>query len=138
MYIFKDELADIVEMPNVKIIPVTKGLGRITGPIIFSIPLQLLSYHVAELKGCNVDQPRNLAKSVTVEWFRNNNTKKSIMVSKKLGYRRIILRLGNTFFLIRTFTIGVFCSTSFFLQKTPQIIMYLLDLYRGKARNWIS
>jgi len=29
--------------------------------------LQLLSYHVAELKGCNVDQPRNLAKSVTVE-----------------------------------------------------------------------
>lgn len=67
MYVFKDELADIEEMPNMKLIPVTKGLGRITGPIIFSIPLQLLSYHVAELKGCNVDQPRNLAKSVTVE-----------------------------------------------------------------------
>jgi len=67
MYVFKDELADIEEMSNVKLIPVTKGLGRITGPIIFSIPLQLLSYHVAELKGCNIDQPRNLAKSVTVE-----------------------------------------------------------------------
>jgi len=31
------------------------------------IPLQLLSYHIALLRGCNVDQPRNLAKSVTVE-----------------------------------------------------------------------
>ncbi len=36
-------------------------------PIICSIPLQLLSYHIAVLRGCNVDQPRNLAKSVTVE-----------------------------------------------------------------------
>ena len=67
MYVFKDELAEIEEMSNMKLIPVTKGLGRITGPIIFSLPLQLLSYHVAKLKGCNVDQPRNLAKSVTVE-----------------------------------------------------------------------
>jgi len=67
MYVFKDELADIKESPNMKLISVTKGLGRITGPIIFSIPLQLLSYHVALLRGCNVDQPRNLAKSVTVE-----------------------------------------------------------------------
>jgi len=67
MYVFKDELADIKETSNMKLISVTKGLGRITGPIIFSIPLQLLSYHVALLRGCNVDQPRNLAKSVTVE-----------------------------------------------------------------------
>ena len=36
-------------------------------PLVSSIPLQLLSYHVALLRGCNVDQPRNLAKSVTVE-----------------------------------------------------------------------
>ena len=36
-------------------------------PLITSIPLQLLSYHVALLRGCNVDRPRNLAKSVTVE-----------------------------------------------------------------------
>jgi len=67
MYVFKDELADIPQQDNMKIIPVTKGLGRITGPIIFSIPLQLLSYHVAKIKGCDIDQPRNLAKSVTVE-----------------------------------------------------------------------
>jgi glucosamine--fructose-6-phosphate aminotransferase (isomerizing) len=36
-------------------------------PLVCSIPLQLLAYHIAILRGCNVDQPRNLAKSVTVE-----------------------------------------------------------------------
>jgi glucosamine--fructose-6-phosphate aminotransferase (isomerizing) len=36
-------------------------------PIIYTLPLQLLAYHVAVLKGTDVDQPRNLAKSVTVE-----------------------------------------------------------------------
>jgi hypothetical protein len=36
-------------------------------PLIYSIPLQLLAYHVAILKGTDIDQPRNLAKSVTVE-----------------------------------------------------------------------
>jgi glucosamine--fructose-6-phosphate aminotransferase (isomerizing) len=36
-------------------------------PILASVPLQLLSYYIAVMRGCNVDQPRNLAKSVTVE-----------------------------------------------------------------------
>ena len=36
-------------------------------PLLATIPLQLLSYHIAVLRGCNIDQPRNLAKSVTVE-----------------------------------------------------------------------
>ena len=36
-------------------------------PLVATIPLQLLSYHAAVMRGCNVDQPRNLAKSVTVE-----------------------------------------------------------------------
>jgi glucosamine--fructose-6-phosphate aminotransferase (isomerizing) len=36
-------------------------------PMVSTIPLQLLSYHIAVMRGCNVDQPRNLAKSVTVE-----------------------------------------------------------------------
>jgi glucosamine--fructose-6-phosphate aminotransferase (isomerizing) len=36
-------------------------------PIVLSIPMQLLAYHIAVLRGCDVDQPRNLAKSVTVE-----------------------------------------------------------------------
>ncbi|MEJ2060053.1 MAG: glutamine--fructose-6-phosphate transaminase (isomerizing) [Gammaproteobacteria bacterium] len=42
-------------------------VGEWTAPIVFSVPLQLLAYHVAVLKGTDVDQPRNLAKSVTVE-----------------------------------------------------------------------
>jgi len=41
--------------------------GEFTSPIVFNVPLQLLSYHVALLRGTDVDQPRNLAKSVTVE-----------------------------------------------------------------------
>lgn len=36
-------------------------------PLVATIPLQLLAYHIAVMRGCNVDQPRNLAKSVTVE-----------------------------------------------------------------------
>jgi len=40
---------------------------EIFSPLVASIPLQLLSYHIAVMRGCNVDQPRNLAKSVTVE-----------------------------------------------------------------------
>ena len=36
-------------------------------PLVLTVPLQLLAYHIAVLRGCDVDQPRNLAKSVTVE-----------------------------------------------------------------------
>ena len=45
-------------------IPATE---EILSPLLTIVPLQLLSYHIAILRGCNVDQPRNLAKSVTVE-----------------------------------------------------------------------
>jgi len=41
--------------------------AELLAPLLTVIPLQLLSYHVAVLRGCDVDQPRNLAKSVTVE-----------------------------------------------------------------------
>ena len=67
MIVFEDESAEIAPMKGMSIIPTTTNLGRITAPIIFTIPLQLLSYHVALIKGTDVDQPRNLAKSVTVE-----------------------------------------------------------------------
>lgn len=43
------------------------GTRKIVSPLLTVIPLQLLAYHIAVLRGCNVDQPRNLAKSVTVE-----------------------------------------------------------------------
>lgn len=53
------DLADhVIEVP---------GISEALTPIITTIPLQLLSYHIAVLRECNVDQPRNLAKSVTVE-----------------------------------------------------------------------
>jgi len=53
------ELADhIIEVPETE---------EILSPLITIVPLQLLAYHIAILRGCNVDQPRNLAKSVTVE-----------------------------------------------------------------------
>ena len=42
-------------------------VADILAPIVYSLPLQLLSYYVAIIKGTDVDQPRNLAKSVTVE-----------------------------------------------------------------------
>ncbi len=41
--------------------------GDFIAPAVFTVPLQLLAYHVAVLRGTDVDQPRNLAKSVTVE-----------------------------------------------------------------------
>lgn len=58
--------ANISVTNNDKIIYI-KGQCPFTDPIIFTIPLQLLAYHVALIKGTDVDQPRNLAKSVTVE-----------------------------------------------------------------------
>ena len=43
------------------------GCSALLAPIVAAVPLQLLAYHVADLRGNDVDQPRNLAKSVTVE-----------------------------------------------------------------------
>jgi glucosamine--fructose-6-phosphate aminotransferase (isomerizing) len=67
MIVFEDETCRIRAMKGMTVIPTTTNLGRITSPIIFTIPLQLLSYHVALIKGTDIDKPRNLAKSVTVE-----------------------------------------------------------------------
>jgi len=67
MIIFEDENSKVQGMEAMEVIPITSNLGRITAPIIFTVPLQLLSYHVALIRKTDVDQPRNLAKSVTVE-----------------------------------------------------------------------
>jgi glutamine---fructose-6-phosphate transaminase (isomerizing) len=67
MIVFEDGNSNIATMDSMEVIPITANLGRITAPIIFTIPLQLLSYHVALIKETDVDKPRNLAKSVTVE-----------------------------------------------------------------------
>jgi glucosamine--fructose-6-phosphate aminotransferase (isomerizing) len=66
LLVFADEQTGIENTPGVQIIPVAPVDDSIS-PIVYTIPLQLLAYHVAVLKGTDVDQPRNLAKSVTVE-----------------------------------------------------------------------
>jgi glucosamine--fructose-6-phosphate aminotransferase (isomerizing) len=53
-----DRVNDAIEIPEA---------SDLLNPILVSIPLQLMAYHVAVRKGCDVDQPRNLAKTVTVE-----------------------------------------------------------------------
>jgi len=67
MIVFEDKNSMVKPMEAMEVIPITSNLGRISAPIIFTIPLQLLSYHVALKRGTDVDKPRNLAKSVTVE-----------------------------------------------------------------------
>ncbi|PWK46793.1 glutamine--fructose-6-phosphate transaminase (isomerizing) [Pleionea mediterranea] len=66
LYVFADKQAAFKEESGVKVVSIDSD-HDVTAPIIYTIPLQLLSYHVAVIKGTDVDQPRNLAKSVTVE-----------------------------------------------------------------------
>lgn len=66
LYVFADDASEIAENTGIKVIRCS-AKGQYVAPIIFTVPLQLLSYHVAVIKGTDVDQPRNLAKSVTVE-----------------------------------------------------------------------
>ena len=66
LYVFSD--ADIgMEVSSAVTILQLPAVDNSIAPIVYTVPLQLLSYHVAVLKGADVDQPRNLAKSVTVE-----------------------------------------------------------------------
>ncbi len=66
LIVFADEASGIESGELLKVVKVASTEDAIA-PIVFTIPLQLLSYYVAVLKGTDVDQPRNLAKSVTVE-----------------------------------------------------------------------
>lgn len=66
LYVFSDTHADLEEEESIKVIKVGE-IDSLIAPMVFTIPLQLLSYHVAIIKGTDIDQPRNLAKSVTVE-----------------------------------------------------------------------
>ena len=78
LYVFSDPETDFEPQEGVEILRVTRSDGTRDGgqsravdsviaPILYTIPLQLLAYHVALIKGTDVDKPRNLAKSVTVE-----------------------------------------------------------------------
>ena len=66
LYVFADADSEIPESEGVHILRLPEHYGELS-PILHVIPLQLLSYHVALVKGTDVDKPRNLAKSVTVE-----------------------------------------------------------------------
>lgn len=66
LYVFADESINIKAMEGLTVIALP-SVANVIAPIVYTIPLQQLAYHVAVLKGTDVDQPRNLAKSVTVE-----------------------------------------------------------------------
>ena len=66
LYLFADKESDVECTEGVYIINLNVDYDFMA-PILHTIPLQLLAYYVAVIKGADIDQPRNLAKSVTVE-----------------------------------------------------------------------
>jgi glucosamine--fructose-6-phosphate aminotransferase (isomerizing) len=67
LYVFADPQANMHSGEGVTVIQMPAPASVLQAPVVFAVPMQLLAYHVAVLKGTDVDQPRNLAKSVTVE-----------------------------------------------------------------------
>jgi glutamine---fructose-6-phosphate transaminase (isomerizing) len=67
LIVFADPESGIQPSDGVTVIEMPKHISYFQAPAVYTVPLQLLAYHVAILKGTDVDQPRNLAKSVTVE-----------------------------------------------------------------------
>ena len=66
LYLFADTESGVQALPGVNVVTLD-AVNKHLSPIIYAIPLQLLAYYTAVLKGVDIDQPRNLAKSVTVE-----------------------------------------------------------------------
>jgi glucosamine--fructose-6-phosphate aminotransferase (isomerizing) len=67
LIVFADPEANMKDSDGVTVIEMPRHVSYFQAPAVYTIPMQLLAYHVAILKGTDVDQPRNLAKSVTVE-----------------------------------------------------------------------
>src|SRR5258706_1224939 len=67
LYVFADPDSGFTSSDGVHVIVMPRHVSSFQAPVIYTIPLQLLAYHVAILRGTDVDHPRNLAKSVTVE-----------------------------------------------------------------------
>jgi glucosamine--fructose-6-phosphate aminotransferase (isomerizing) len=66
LFVFADRQAGVRDEPGINVLAMPP-MPEILIPMVYTVPLQLLSYHVAVMRGTDVDQPRNLAKSVTVE-----------------------------------------------------------------------
>jgi glucosamine--fructose-6-phosphate aminotransferase (isomerizing) len=67
LYVFADPESGMESSEGVRVITMPRHVSYFQAPAVYTLPLQLLAYHAAVLKGTDVDQPRNLAKSVTVE-----------------------------------------------------------------------
>jgi glucosamine--fructose-6-phosphate aminotransferase (isomerizing) len=67
LYVFADPESGIEPSDGVEVLTMPRHVSYFQAPAVYTVPLQLLAYHTAVLKGTDVDQPRNLAKSVTVE-----------------------------------------------------------------------
>ena len=67
LFVFADPEAGIASSDGVTVIQMPRHVSYFQAPAVYTVPLQLLAYHCAILRGTDVDQPRNLAKSVTVE-----------------------------------------------------------------------
>ena len=67
LIVFADPESGIVASDGITVIEMPRHVTYVQAPVVYAVPLQLLAYHTAILKGTDVDQPRNLAKSVTVE-----------------------------------------------------------------------
>jgi glutamine---fructose-6-phosphate transaminase (isomerizing) len=67
LIVFADPESGISASDGVTVIEMPRHVTYVQAPVVYAVPLQLLAYHAAILKGTDVDQPRNLAKSVTVE-----------------------------------------------------------------------
>ena len=66
LYVFADSDTQMISEEGIHVIRMPENYGLLS-PILHVIPLQLLAYHTALVRGTDVDKPRNLAKSVTVE-----------------------------------------------------------------------
>ena len=67
LFVFADPEVELREDENTHVVRLPVPAKPLQAPVLYAVPMQLLAYHVAVLKGTDVDQPRNLAKSVTVE-----------------------------------------------------------------------
>src|SRR3546814_1696814 len=74
LFVFTDADSNFSESEGVHVIRTPRHVG-VLSPIVHTIPVQLLAYHVAPARGTDVDKPRNLAKSVTVESGRDQDRK---------------------------------------------------------------
>ncbi|MDT0634868.1 glutamine--fructose-6-phosphate transaminase (isomerizing) [Spectribacter hydrogenoxidans] len=67
LFVLADPDTGIRSEPGIEVVTMPEHIEALQAPLVYTVPLQLLAYHVAVARGTDVDQPRNLAKSVTVE-----------------------------------------------------------------------